>query len=73
MHREEHETLSNSDPVLATSVLFMFFKMYFRESFGATFMKDYNLDGFLEVPLTNEEIPVTIPLALVELLEEILK
>jgi len=61
MHRDDHETLSNSDPLLAVSVLFMFFKMYFRESFGPTFLKDYSLDGFLEVPLTNEDIPITIP------------
>lgn len=73
MHRDEHETLSNSDPVLATRVLFMFFKFYFRESFGQTFLNDYNLDSFLEVPLTIEDTYLPIPQDIIDLLEEILK
>ena len=73
MHRDEHETLSNSDPLLATRVLFMFFKFYFRESFGQTFLSDYNLDSFLEVPLTNEDTYLPIPNDIIELLEDILK
>lgn len=73
MNRDDHETLSNKDPVLATSVLFMFFKFYFRESFTSSFLNDHDLDGFLEVPLTIEDTYLPIPNAIVELMEEILK
>jgi hypothetical protein len=56
MKRDEHETLSNSDPVLAVSVLFMFFKFYFKEGLNSTFLADHELDGFMEVPLTVEDV-----------------
>lgn len=59
--RDEHETLSNEDPLLATQVLFMFMKMYNRESFNQAFLSEYQLDGFLEVPLTIEDVHVDIP------------
>jgi len=39
----------------------MFFKMFHRQSFGDVFQSDYNLDGFLEVPLTVEDPPILIP------------
>jgi len=73
MHRDEHETLSNSDPLQAARVLFMFFKFYFRESFGQTFLNDYNLDGFLEVPLTIEDTYLPIPQDITDMMTEILK
>jgi hypothetical protein len=39
----------------------MFFKMYFKESFSQLFLNDYNLDAFLEVPLTVDDDFVDIP------------
>ena len=71
--REEHETLSNEEPILSTQVLFMFYKMFNREFFGDTFQSDYNLDGFLEVPLTIEDPVIQVPKEIHALMEEILK
>ena len=51
----------------------MFFKFYFKESFGQTFLNDYNLDGFLEVPLTIEDTYLPIPQDITDLMQEILK
>lgn len=71
--RDEHETLSNENPLLSTQVLFMFFKMFNRESFGDTFQTDYSLDGFLEVPLTVEDPVIQVPKEILSLIDEILK
>lgn len=71
--RVEHETLSNENPILSTQVLFMFFKMFHRQLFGDNFQSDYNLDGFMEVPLTVEEPAVVIPKDIQAKMDEILK
>jgi hypothetical protein len=52
----------------------MFFGMYHKESFaGDTFLNDYQLDGFLEVPLTYDDSLVVVPKRLAEKAEKVLK
>lgn len=72
-NRADHETLSNSDPILATSILFMFFKMYFRESFNEYFLNENGLSGFLEIPLTADDTQSEVPNVVLDKMNEILK
>lgn len=59
--------------MLATSVLFMFFKMYHREAFGELFYRDNDLHGYLEIPLTFDDSLVTVPKELREKFDEVLE
>ena len=51
----------------------MFFKMFYKNFFGDVFKADYQLDGFLEVPLTVEEPAIPVPKDITEKMDEILK
>ena len=51
----------------------MFFKMFFKSYFGDVFKADYQLDGFMEVPLTVEEPPIAVPKEILDKMDEILK
>ena len=51
----------------------MFFKMYFRSFFGETFLSDYELDSFLEIPLTVSDNKAKVPKELESLMLEILR
>lgn len=73
--RKNHQTLGNDDPVLATKVLLMFFKMYDRVLFSQDFLSFYGLDAFLSIPVSVEtpEIPLSkeIQAKLVAILKKI--
>lgn len=51
----------------------MFVKMNYRVAFNQSFLNDYELDAFLEVPLTVDDSLVKVPFQLEELISEILK
>jgi hypothetical protein len=61
MKRDDHETLSNDDPLATTKVIFMFYSNYLREYLGELFLRDYEIDAFIKVPLTCENDSVIVP------------
>ena len=73
MNRDNHETLDNSDPVLTTQILFMFFKMYYREKFDMNFLRQHDLSMFMRVPLTADCNRLNVPQELEDHILDILK
>ena len=75
LKREEHDTLTNEDPVLLAGIEFMFFKFYFRFKFDKPFLEQFQFDDFLELPFTFEhediELPGNLERSMMECLEKV--
>ncbi|CDW91204.1 UNKNOWN [Stylonychia lemnae] len=73
MSRENHETLDNSDKVLTTQILLMFFHLYIDVKFKNQFLQECSLDGYFNVPMTYDDQQVYVPDILGVHLERILR
>ena len=71
--RENHETIDNSDPLKVAEISFMFLKTYHGSTFNQDFLKYYDLDSFMTIPLTFDHPKLEIPSNLKEIIEKILK
>ena len=66
-----HPVLDNQDPVKMVEIQAQFINLAKKIKFNDTFLKEYNLDGFLTVPVIKEglEIPDYLQEAIKEVLE----
>jgi len=58
-NRKDHNTLDNSDIPMTFGVIFMFLDLNYGAVFDQRVLKNNSLDGFMTLPLTNENNQAT--------------
>ena len=70
--REDHITLSNTDPDLVCRVLFGFFNSYRDYCFDNQFKRKFGIDQYLELDISNQNAMIQLPSNIVKAINDCL-